>query len=265
MNVASLLRVGRNVTQLDNAADFYADVLGFQPAGAAVDDPGLAALLGVERVRRLRLRRGGREIELSQCIPPGAAYPGALRANDPAFQHIALVTNDIAAAAAAVLRQGAVAISRNGPVRLALSSGSVYAFKFRDPDGHPLEFLQFPEAVRHQPAGFDHSAISVSDVEESMAFYKQLGLSLASRQINHGPTQDALDGLPDVTVDVVALRPFRPAPHVELLGYRGPPAGPTVPYRPSDVCADRLVFSAADRGLNLMRDPDGHVILIDGR
>lgn len=265
MKVTGLVRVGRNVRDLDSAVVFYREALGFQPVGTAVDDALLADVLGVERVRWLRMRVGAMEIELSECFPAGAAYPASLRANDLVFQHIAIVTTDITAASGRVLRVGAEAISSFGPVHLPVSAGDVSAFKFRDPEGHPLEFLQFPDGAGRLEAGFDHSAICVSNVEESVGFYGELGLVLGSRQVNQGREQDALDGLAGVSVDVVALLPARPTPHVELLGYRAPLAGAAAGYAPGDICADRLIFGAAEGGVRMRRDPDGHVILIDGR
>jgi catechol 2,3-dioxygenase-like lactoylglutathione lyase family enzyme len=264
MNVTRLLRVGRNVSALEKAASFYADVLGFKAAAPVAEDAELARLLRVERVWILRMRLGAQEIELSQCFPAGTAYPPQAGANASCFQHIAVPAADIAAAYARATRHGGVPISRDGPVRLPVSSGGVIAYKFRDLDGHPLEFLQFPEAADKPASGFDHSAISVSDADASVAFYAQLGLVLNARQVNQGVEQDALDGLEDVTVDVVALDPPQRTPHVELLGYRTPKAAAMV-YGPADICADRLVFEPADKGLSLMRDPDGHVILLDGR
>jgi catechol 2,3-dioxygenase-like lactoylglutathione lyase family enzyme len=265
MKATALLRLGRNVSQLESVAAFYQRALGFQPVGPAAADPLLAAILGLERVILLRLRLGAQEIELSECFPKGAAYPMSGRANDLFFQHIAIVTQDISASCGQVVRLGAEAISRNGPAQLPASSGGVSAFKFRDPDGHPLEFLQFPDRAACAAAEFDHSAISVSNIARTTAFFAELGLVVRSQQVNHGPEQDALDGLPDVTVDVVALQPARPSPHVELLGYRSPNNGLALPYSPADICADRLIFGAADGGLRLLRDPDGHVILLDGR
>jgi catechol 2,3-dioxygenase-like lactoylglutathione lyase family enzyme len=262
MAVTALRRVGRNVRDLDAAARFYAAALGFQPAGPVNEDGELAALLGVAAVRFLRMRVGRNEIELSQCFPPGAAYPRAMQANDPGFQHIAILTTDIGPASRQAVRLGAEPISRK-PVCLPASSGGGRAFKFRDPDGHPLEFLHLPDRARG--AGFDHSAISVTDVARSIKFYAALGLTLSARQLNQGAAQDALDGLHCVTVDVVALHPERPTPHVELLGYCSPEPRFMSPYAPADLCADRLVFESADGTLKLLRDPDHHVILIDGR
>ncbi len=253
----ALKRIARNVTDLAGAADFYTQALGFEALGPVAEDPELAALLLAEKVLILRLRSGGREIELSQCFPPGAEYEPA-DANLVDFQHIALLTPDIDAAYAKVLAHGAEPISEDGPVQLPPATGSVIAVKFRDPDGHPLEFLQKPAA------GYDHSAISVANVARSVAFYAGIGVVLDTRQVNQGPEQEKLDGLEGAQVDVVALRPQQPSPHVELLGYRHPKAIPCQ-WAPKDICADRLVFATADTGLRLLRDPDGHVVLLDGR
>jgi catechol 2,3-dioxygenase-like lactoylglutathione lyase family enzyme len=260
MKVTALLRVGRNVGDLDSAAAFYAAGLGFRPLGPVIEDFGLAQSLGVQRVRLLRLRLGAQEIELSECHPQGAVYPRGLAANHPGFQHIAIVTGDIASAYGKVMRHGAAAISRDGPVRLPVASGGVAAFKFRDLDGHPLEFLEFPGAAR--APGFDHSALCVSNIQQAVAFYAQLGLTLTAQQVNHGPEQDALDGLADVAVDVLALHPPLPAPHVELLHYRTPSPPATAPYGAADLCADRLIFTTSSGAAQWLRDPDGHFILL---
>jgi catechol 2,3-dioxygenase-like lactoylglutathione lyase family enzyme len=264
MKATKLLRVARNVAALERAAAFYTDVLGFEAAGPVLDDAPLARLLRVERVWVLRMQLCGREVELSQCFPASSVYPAQTGANALCFQHIALLTTDIAAAYARVKQMGVAEISRHGPVQLPVSSGGVIAYKFRDPEGHPLEFLQFPEAAGKPGSGYDHSAISVSDWQASMAFYSGIGLTLAARQLNQGAEQDALDGLDAVAVDVVALNPPQAAPHVELLCYRNPVAKPLA-YGPADLFADRLVFATGDGALRLQRDPDGHVILLDGR
>ncbi len=259
MIVTALLRVARNVASLQRAEGFYG-ALGFRAVTPVRGDALLARLLRVERMRILRMRLGAQEIELSECSPPGAAYPADMAASDSRFQHIAIVTDDIVRACERVIALGVVPISRDGPVRLPAASGGVTAFKFRDIDGHPLEFLQFPES---RPEGFDHSAISVRDVERSVEFYTKIGVRQESRQVNVGPEQDALDGLADAHVDVLALRPQQPTPHVELLCYRHADFAP--PCAPGDIAADRLVFQTADGGLRLRRDPDGHVVLLDGR
>lgn len=253
----ALQRIARNVADLDSAVAFYRDALGFALLGPAREDPELAALLHIGQIRTQRLGAGNREIELCECLPAGAEYQRA-DANLVQFQHIALLTPDIRAAYAKALAHGAEPISESGPVTLPPASGGVTAVKFRDPDGHPLEFLQKPGA------GYDHSAISVANTGRSIAFYAGIGVALDARQFNHGTEQAVLDGLADAALDVVALRPKQPSPHVELLGYNRPKAVPCQ-WAPADICADRLVFASSEPGLLLLRDPDGHVLLLDGR
>jgi catechol 2,3-dioxygenase-like lactoylglutathione lyase family enzyme len=207
------------------------------------------------------MRLGGREIELSECFPAGAAYPEAAAAHDVLFQHIAIVTDDIGQAYQRALAHGAVAISNGGPQTLPASSGGVIAWKFRDPEGHPLELLQFPDALER--SGYDHTAISVADVARSVTFYEGLGLSLGARSLNRGAAQAALDGLQGAVADVLALRPARATPHVELLHYRAPGRGVFASVQAKDVAADRMVFAADDAGL--LRDPDGHFVLLEPR
>jgi catechol 2,3-dioxygenase-like lactoylglutathione lyase family enzyme len=258
MKVLAFKRFARNVTHLETAAAFYARALGFRPVGQIAADPALAALLGASRVRRLRMRLGGEEIELSECFPAGAAYPAKAAANDLCFQHIAIVAPDIATSFVQALAQGAVPITKGGPQKLPESSGGVIAWKFHDPDGHPLEFLQFP---KHSSPGFDHSAISVADVARSVTFYESLGLVKAPATLNSGEAQDALDGLTGAVADVVALQPPQARPHVELLHYRAPPRGAPQAVAPPDIAADRMVF--AGTGAAFLRDPDGHYIVIE--
>jgi len=251
------MNFGRNVASLPAASAFYQSALGFTPLGPAADDPRLATALGVQRVLAQRLALGAQQITLSQCFPPGApAMPPA--ANALTFQHIAILTSDMAAAHTQILRSGAIPISPHGP---SLLPGGLSAFKFRDPEGHPLELLAFPDQQRAGPLmlGYDHSALCVADIARSIAFYAQAGLTEAARQINTGPAQDALDGLAQTEVDVVALGTQKP--HVELLHYRAPTSRERNILRPHDLAADRLDFAAPLFDLRLQNDPDGHFSL----
>jgi catechol 2,3-dioxygenase-like lactoylglutathione lyase family enzyme len=193
-------------------------------------------------------------------------------AADRWFQHVAIVTTDIAAAVSRASAAGATPISEGGPQHLPARSGGVTAWKFRDPEGHPLELLQFPDDTvpefwrdrRGLTLGIDHSAISVSDISASVAFYRdRFGFAVASRQVNFGPEQARLDGISDARVDVVALRlPGGATPHLELLGYH--PPGHAAGVAPDDVAATRTVlmddgsFSPGEA-----RDPDGHRVLVE--
>jgi catechol 2,3-dioxygenase-like lactoylglutathione lyase family enzyme len=296
-NVRQLVRIGLTVNDLDRASAFYREALGFRSAENQPSPPRKDGGSARDGVRSERLRLGSQEIELCQFHFQGEAYPADSTAADLWFQHFAIVTRDIESAVALLVAYGANPITLDGPQRLPPVSGSVVAYKFRDPDGHPLELIQFPRgsAGFAQPSGsvgptvgIDHSALSVADADRSIAFYAALGLSLGSRQLNIGPAQDRLDGLSGVSVEVVAMLPAETrTPHVELLSYdapRGRAAHPASSGR--DIADSSLIFEVADlRGLidNLatagistvissqdgasisaaeLRDPDGHRIVL---
>jgi catechol 2,3-dioxygenase-like lactoylglutathione lyase family enzyme len=264
--MSQLRRIARNCTNLLTITQFYESALGFA-AGPITANPALATALNIQEIQSTRLNLGAQQLELTQCSPPGAPYPAGAQANDIFFQHIAIVTTNIAAAAARAIAHGAIPISRNGPQQLPLSSGGVIAWKFRDPDGHPLELLQFPrrEAWRGDALflGYDHSAIAVADAKRAIAFYNALGLNIQQRQINHGPEQDRLDALDHALVDVIALMPPAAPPHLELLAYGNAPR-PATDIHANDIAADRLLFESSSNAITLSRDPDGHFLQFGG-
>lgn len=231
-------------------------------------DLGEASPISREEMAALGLRGGGRRrtmtfgpsrVDLDLFDRPGRGYPPDSAACDQIFQHLALVTDDADAAWRSARAAGATPISRTGPVQLPKSAGGVIAIKFRDPEGHPLEFLQFPPKAGTEWSGerVDHSAICVADVEASEGFYASHGLGEGVRSLNHGPTQVALDGLDDVLVDVVPMNSGDRPPHVELLGYRRPKGVAQRALFANDVAATRIVWRSNHEGL--LRDPDGHL------
>jgi len=297
--VQALLRIGRNTPKLERAIAFYRDALGFETIDADAPPPDWTRLQGMDAQpsRCARLALGAQEIELTE-FRDAPSYPQGSTSCDLWFQHFAIVTTNIEAAFQRAVAHGAIPITHEGPQLLPPSTGSVTAFKFRDPDGHPLELLALPAGTGDpywQTArggstpnlGIDHSAISVEDVERSIRFHELLGMHVAARGVNHGLEQQRLDDLPDVAVDVVAMEAPARTPHLELLGYRHPrgryrPAAP-----PTAVAADRLTWSACgiealldilvdagfadailgngldgDRTVALLRDPDGHLLLL---
>lgn len=257
--VRAILRFDRTVADLDRTEAFYRDGLGFVREAPPEPLPGseqdVLGLAGRD-CRRLRLRLGAQRVTFLAVDPPGAPYPSGAVAADPLFQHLAISVRDMASAFA---RLGALAptpVTRDGPQRLPPSSGDVSAYKFRDPDGHPLELIQFPggpPARRWAQApglflGIDHSAITITDLDDTMDFLTTaLGLTVRERGLNRGLEQGRLDGLDHPVVDVVALTPPEPEPHVELLHYRQPPgrAGARG-VGPADRASTRFVFSADD-------------------
>jgi catechol 2,3-dioxygenase-like lactoylglutathione lyase family enzyme len=271
MTSSSLACISISVRDLAAMEQFYTEALGFMRLAApAAADPALAALLGTTSLHILPMQRGRQVLELWQFDPPGAGYPAGSRANDLRFQHCALVTDDIEAAYASLRQHHFTPISRNGPQPLP---GGIVAFKFRDPESHPLELIQFPQANPATAHGIDHSAIVVADAARSIAFYADtLGLAVTARQRNQGEAQDALDDLDGAIADVIALAPACPSPHVELLAYRAPLGRSAPPMRPAP---SRLIFTADalpghlpcialrhGRTAAATHDPDGHAVLI---
>jgi catechol 2,3-dioxygenase-like lactoylglutathione lyase family enzyme len=304
MAVTQLIRVSITVADLAGTAAFYRDALGLVVgAEQTLGDPAWSRLLGLDEgttARAVDVAVGEKTLKLVAFDSPGAPYPAERASNDQWFEHVALVTGDITAVWERLERGAPGVITVGEPVLLPPNTGGVTAFKFRDPEGHPLELIFFPEGVGdplwQQGAGggirgYDHTAISVMDVDRSLAFYEGLlGFHVGGRSLNQGPEQDHLDGLIGCEVDVVALQPAEvPTPHVELLHYRTPP-GRTAPkaVKANDVAAARQIHAvdylfalvrrleAADAPFvspgivtlknggkaAAVRDPDGHVMVL---
>jgi catechol 2,3-dioxygenase-like lactoylglutathione lyase family enzyme len=278
-----LSRVSVTVSDLRRLTLFYCDALGFSCLEEGPVPEPECRTLGVDGAIRARLQLGEQRLELLCPANPGAPYPTDSQANDIWFQHIAIVVRDMNAAYERIVQYGMTPISKQGPQLLPPSAGGVQAFKFRDPDGHPLELISFPKGSgdpvwqrRTGDAlflGIDHSAIVVRDAERSIAFYEALGLSILSRSLNHGPEQDRLDGLSNSVATVIGLQtPDIRTPHVELLAYQ-PPAAPSLAHSlgPSDLASARLVFTVApdnpevadQDGGKLLHDPDGHTLVLE--
>ena len=252
----------------DRLVRFYAEGIGFHAAATTPISPEEMAVLGLAaKGCRRSLALGDQRIDLDGFSETGRPYPADADAADLSFQHCAIVVTDAVTAYRRALDFGAQEVSNGGPVQLPKSAGGVIAAKFRDPEGHPLEFLQFPPDARSPwvgaveggsgALGIDHSAISVADADASTAFYEQHGLKLGHRTLNEGETQAALDGLPAPVVDVVPLLPSQGTPHLELLGYRTPQGRPARPSNCNDIAATRIVWASDRNGLLL--DPDGHL------
>ena len=250
-------------TEPERLARFYQE-LGFAAGNRETIPEDEIALLGLRSGgTRLPLCLGEQRVDLDSFDDPGRPYPADATSADLSFQHLALVTDDVAAAWARAAVLGAIPISK-GPVTLPASAGGVTAMKFRDPEGHPLELLRFPAGTRGWQGtgliGIDHSAISVSDGSASRRFYEACGLSLQRSSFNYGPTQAVLDGLEGVEADVMPMMPREQPPHLELLAYRTPIGRSAGRLEPNDVAGTRIVWAAGREGF--IRDPDGHLHLL---
>ncbi len=215
---------------------------------------------------RVRLRLGLERVDLVRPSRPGAPYPADVSGWNLAFQHFAIVVSDMRLAYDRLrLRDGWRAISLDGPVRLPEASGGVTAFKFRDPEGHPLELIAIPRRSADGPGvfrGIDHSAISVADTQRSVRFYESLGLTRTGGSLNRGAEQASLDGMAAPVVEVTALSPRAPTPHIELLSYRGDFVRDTPYPDANDIAATRLVLG--ETASTITRDPDGHLVVVEG-
>ncbi len=280
--IGRLARFGLTTADAKSATKFYEAAFGCRwIATNRLCGPDFERLMGVTGgANRITLSLGREIIQLVQFDSPGAPYPGASSSSDLVFQHFAIVVADMKRAFQRLSTvAGWTPISTAGPQRLPASSGGVTAFKFRDPEGHPLELLAFPDDARSNwpiispeeiCLGIDHSAISVSDSAASIDFYQNLGLSVSASSFNHGREQQRLDDVPDAQIDVTALAPCCPTPHLELLCYRRAGQRPASVRRSNDIASTHLVFELCRASntvevhtkVRSMRDPDGHAFLI---
>jgi catechol 2,3-dioxygenase-like lactoylglutathione lyase family enzyme len=304
--VIKIDRISVTVSDLARTEKFYRDALGFQVVNRQTsDDPRLAHLLGVKgaKLRILVMRLGAERVEFIQFSKSGRPYPKESRSPDLWFQHFAIVVSDMKNAYRHLQQVGISPISIGGPQRLPPQNGRVEAFKFRDPDGHPLELLHFPPgqggAVWHErPAeqlflGIDHSAIGVADTARSKAFYADLlGMVPTYEVTNRGPIQEALDGTFNAVVQITGLKPrASDGPGIEFLDYRTPPTGRPAPpdTQSNDVVHVHLIMRVDDldqavqvldrqggrmvspgivtlaggERAVMVRDPDGHMLMLE--
>jgi catechol 2,3-dioxygenase-like lactoylglutathione lyase family enzyme len=228
------------VSDMDRSVDFYGRVLSFgkisdvELVGSEYEH--LEGVFGL-RMRVVRMQLGSELIELTEYLAPrGRPVPTDSRSNDRWFQHIAIVTTDMDRAYA-WLRQNKVQHASSGPQTLPeyiKPAAGIRAFYFADPDGHPLEILQFPQtkgaAKWHQMSnelflGIDHTAIVVNDTDASLRFYHDLlGLTVAGQSENYGPEQEHLNNVFGARLRITSLRASG-GPGIELLEYLAPRGG----------------------------------------
>jgi catechol 2,3-dioxygenase-like lactoylglutathione lyase family enzyme len=249
----SVAMIGLTVSEMQRSVDFYTSVLDFtketddELAGKAVEN--LHGVFGA-RIRVVRLRLGEEWLQLTEYHAPlGRPSPADARSNDRWFQHVAIIVSDMDRAYAR-LRQFRVQHASTGPQTLPQTipgAAGIRAFYFRDPDGHPLEILQFPPdkggARWHAGSGrlflgIDHTAIVVDDTDASLAFYRDvLGFRVAGESLNFGAEQEHLNNVRGARLRITGLRASA-GPGVEFLEYLAPTDGR--PF-PADEQANDLV------------------------
>jgi catechol 2,3-dioxygenase-like lactoylglutathione lyase family enzyme len=302
------------VSDLDRSVDFFSEVLSFQKTDALdARRDSFDRLTGVfgTNVKVAHLRLGLESVQLIEYrTPRGRPVPRDSRSNDAWFQHIAIAVSDMDAASARLQEHRVKQIS-TAPQTLPewnQNAAGIKAFYFRDPDGHPLELIQFPSTKGDprwhktpQPGelflGIDHTAIAVTDTERSLSFYRDaLGFRVVGESLNYGMEQDHLNHVFGSKVRITSLRSAA-GPGIEFLEYLVPRSGGPTPSdtTPADLWCLQTTLVARDfpgawadlskrrvgfvspepqeivpfgekgsQGI-LLRDPDGHILLLRSR
>lgn len=296
------------VSDMNRSVSFYTSVLTFEKVSDTEQSgPEIDQLYGVRNahIRVVNLKLGYESIELMQFLgAAGARVPTDTRSNDLSFQHVAIIVSDMTQAYE-VLMQNHVQYISPYPQTLPEwnpNAAGIKAFYFRDPDGHPLEILQFPpgkgdpkwQSKGRLFLGIDHTAIAVSNTEASLAFYRTLlGMRVAGESDNYGFEQEHLNSVFGAHLRITAMRsPLGIG--VEFLDYITPRDGrpasamasPTdIGHHETVIVVDDLasldaqlhahnfpgvsVKQITNSGLlfnasqaELVRDPDGHFLLL---
>ncbi len=245
--------VGITVSDMDIALPFYTNVLHFQVlSDDTINSDQYSKLIQISNasVRITKLKLVDEKIELVDFISPeGKTYPEDSHSNDLWFQHIAIITSNMDSAYTWLKLNDVKNISLE-PQRLPdwnKNAGGIKAFYFQDPDGHPLEILEFPDGKGnpkwHKTSnnlflGIDHTAIAVSSTEESLKFYRDvLGMKVGGESENYGIEQARLNNVEGAHLRITGLHSDF-GPGIEFLNYLSPKGGKVYP---KDVKANDLV------------------------
>lgn len=262
MPKTTVASVSMTVGDIERSIDFYTTILScVKVSDREVTGQDIDRLYGLSDInlRLVTLRLGEQTIELTEFITPkGRPIPPNLRSIDRAFQHIAIVVSDMEQAYQQLEHYdgpyGILSKTSSSPQTLPKwnrVSGGIQAFYFKDPDGHNLELIHFPEgkgknewnqSTSLTPSlflGIDHTAIVIANTIASRAFYCDLlGLKLQQESRNLGLEQERLSDVEKARVNVSSLSPSSGL-GIELLEYMEPYGGHPIPI---DTCANDLWF-----------------------
>jgi catechol 2,3-dioxygenase-like lactoylglutathione lyase family enzyme len=236
--------IGFTVKNAEASEKFYHNVLGFKKISDdeyyGDDYDKLQGIFGL-RIRVVQMKLGDEVIELTQYLTSGGrSIPADMKSNDLAFEHIAIVVSDMDKAYKHLRKYMVMHVS-TGPQTIPPSNtaaAGVKAFYFHDPDMHTLELIYFPQG-KGQPKwqlsndklflGIDHTAISISNTDSSLHFYRDiLGLERKGESWNTGTEQAHLNNIQDASLHITGLRAQTGA-GIEFLQYLKPGPGKTFP------------------------------------
>ena len=224
------------------------------------------------RARVVKLQLGEQQLVLTEFLSPPDLRPIPMPSysHDLWFQHCAIVVRDMEAAWAQLRKHHVRQVSPRPQTipRSNVAAAGIKAMKFRDPDGHNLELLWFPDGKgypRWQRSGtdlfmgIDHTAMTVRSTENSTKFYRDLlGMTVSGGTLNMGATQQYLDSLPGARTRVTGLAPKLNPPSLEFLEYELPTAGRPFPIdsHPTDLWhwQTTLVVSDLEAAASALRD-----------
>ena len=251
--VTAIKSIGITVQDMNRSLPFYEKVFHFKlVSNDTIQSEEYSSLVNVKNavVHLVKLKLGDERIELIDFIyPEGKGYPEDSHSNDFWFQHIAIITSNMDGAYAWLKLNDVKNISVE-PQRLPdwnKNAGGIKAFYFQDPDGHPLEILEFPpdkgNAKWHKKSnqlflGIDHTAIAVSNTDESLKFYRDvLGMEIGGESENYGIEQSRLNNVEGAHLKITGLHSdfgFG----IEFLNYLTPKGGRS---NPENINANDLV------------------------
>ena len=306
--VTKVEAIGITVKDMNRSLKFYTQILGFKKVSDnEYKGDGFEKLEGVFglNIRVARLQLGDEFIELTDYLTTGGrSIPENAKSNDLFFQHIAIVVSDMDKAFQQVKKYNVEFVStapQTLPKSIPAAEG-IKAFYFHDPDDHNLELIYFPKGKGQEKwqhgngkifLGIDHTAIGVSNTENSHKFYMDLlGVERKGDSWNKGMEQEHLNNVEGASLHITGYRAAA-GPGIEFLQYINP--GPGRVY-PKDSRADdiwhwqtTLIVDDAESLYNklksaghsfiskelvhqmvndvhnksfIVRDPDGHAILI---
>lgn len=302
VTVQAVQAIALTVSDASQATAFFTGAFDFTiKTDTVISGDEASYLYGVPnaQVRVVSLQLGEETIRLMEFIgAESKPVPADSKSNDLWFQHFAIIVSDMDKAYAQLQKFSFSPIS---PEPQTLPN-DIEAFKFRDDDGHALELLKFPPGLGPDHwqdksslfLGIDHSAISISNTQRSLALYRDvLGLTHQGSFTNIGIKQETMDNLFSAKVIVTSLTPESGRLGVEFLDYLTPPGSRPFPLdqqtsdlvhmhfelRVDDIDAAVEALEKANvqfvspkvidlpdvmpfKRAALWRDPDGHNVLV---